>query len=346
MDLNKVYDAFKSDQTQPIKLKDCYTDKDGFPNAKAFDDFVKEIEDDSYRLILITVNLAKANLKGYAFGNYILRRFINSLNNCYAFRIQGNKFNLVVKDEYLEDVNKLLQAENEYYEIYRGELKQALDPRELRSQIQKGVELMYQDKTSKKTHKYQEETSIVGDKGNTPLELQEGFHKKHRITMWYTKIMVSITEPTFKEFTVYVYPAEFRPPMASLPVVVIVDDMIKYRAYYDTSVKFGVNGIMFTISSRFDREGKLNTSIFQMGEGKVDFKVEPHEGVCIPANFGKRVDTREIYPIKQNVKGYCDFVVLEDDEVTVNADGIIEKDGKRYTVHMDDQFVELIKLSE
>ena len=55
----------------------------------------------------------------------------------------------------------------------------------------------------------------------------------------------------------------------------------------------------------------------------------------------------EIYPFRQNIAGYCDFVYLENDTVTLNTTGIItDENGRRYSVHMDNQYINLMALQK
>lgn len=141
--------------------------------------------------------------------------------------------------------------------------------------------------------------------------------------------------------------------MESLPLIVVVDDLLEYRVMQGKDVHFGVEGIVFSVSARYDREGHLNTAVYQMKDEMMpdepeqcELEIRTHEGSCVPANFGKRISSkREIYPIRKNIQGYMDYVLLENGTAVINTEGVIEKKGKLYGVFSDDNYVELIPIS-
>lgn len=344
---NELYRKYTSNEGLYVCHKEHFTDKDGFPNFKAFDDFSKHLEENrEYRLICMNVDLRKSNAVNYSFGSYILRKFILSFQNCYCFRIQGEKFNIIVEKCNLDEIIKILDAPsslpNSCCDIYYGMVDEPYTYNKSKELIQKSVVLMYQDKAGKQSKK--RSNALIGDKGNTPLELQETTERKFRNTMWYSMVHITITDPEYKELTVYVYPTEFCKPLESIPLIVVVDDMLSYRLLYDKNISFGVDGVLFTVNARFNREGHLNTSVFHTGEGMCEIEINTTEGVCIPANFGKRVGVREIYPIKKNIQGFCDYVILENNKAELNTSGVISVDNKKYGVYLDDSCIDLIPI--
>lgn len=80
------------------------------------------------------------------------------------------------------------------------------------------------------------------------------------------------------------------------------------------------------------------------------YSITPHEGVCVPVNFGKRIGKDELYPIKRNAEGLCDYVLLknvdidEEHETQIVTSGILIKDGIKYGVYIDEDFIDLLPI--
>ena len=219
--------------------------------------------------------------------------------------------------------------------------------------IQKGIALMYQDKFSRINRNNKKNNMICGNKGNTPVELQETELRKYRKTMWYATIGLKVKSPVYKESTIYVYPTRLGHPLETIPILVVIDDMLKYRVEYGKDVKFGIGGTMFSVNARFTREGHLNVSFFKDSEGdekNYDYTITKTEGECIPANFGKRIGKDEIYPIKKNIQGGCDYVLFKNTDAESNHEpqivtsGVIEMDNIKYGVYMDELSIDLIPI--
>ena len=345
--INQLYERFQSDESCTLPCKEVYTDRYGYPNENAFHSFTESLidNDEDYYLVCLNIDLRKANSTSMAQGDYVLRKFILSLNQYYVFRIRGEKFNMLVTKEQIPEVKERLDTPNEKYQIYYGIVKDApFKPHnsvEEKALIQKGIALMYECKIEKSAPA----PAIIDTKGNTPKELQEDKLRKYRSTMWYSTVNITITKPEYKEVSVIVYPTQWKPDMASLPVIVAVYDNISYNVKYGKNVMFGVNGIRFSVSCRFDHDNHLDTTIYTVdkGDATVKFKIDTSEGVCIPENFGKRLSrTKELYPLRKNSTGMYDFIILEDERITLNTDGCyISPNGKRYGVFADDTFIEL-----
>ena len=113
---------------------------------------------------------------------------------------------------------------------------------------------------------------------------------------------------------------------------------------YDKNINFGIEGILFTINARFTRDGHLNTSVFNTDKGVCKIEINTTEGIYVPANFGKQVGSREIYPIKKNIQGFCDYVLLENGKAELNTSGVISVNNKKYGVYLDDSCIDLIPI--
>lgn len=70
--------------------------------------------------------------------------------------------------------------------------------------------------------------------------------------------------------------------------------------------------MIFTINARFDRESHINTSVFHSEVEKCRTDIKTSEVVCIPAKFSKRIRAgKDIYPVRKNIKGTCNYVLLD-----------------------------------
>lgn len=349
--LDKIYEGFKSDENCIVRCRDIYTDQYGYLNEYAFHQFVSQLTSqpsgEDYFLICFNIDLRLANLVSHAQGDYVLRQFIISLEDYFVFRIQGEKFNMLVTKDQIPKVKELLDKPSEKYKIYYGIVKEkpffphsAIEEKEM---INKGIALMYAHKGEKRTSI---NDGIIGDKGNTPKELQETKLRKHISTMWYSKATLIITNPIYKEVTIYIYPTEWKEPLVSMPIIVAIYDNVDYNIKFGTDVCFGVSGFRFSASCRIDRDNHMGTSIYTRDPPntcKFSVKIESKQGVCVPANFGKRLTaTKELYPLRKNASGLYDYILLDDGVISLNTDGCyISPNGDRYGIFMDEEFIEL-----
>lgn len=348
--MTDIYRQYRSDEVIQLSYKDVFEDSDGYPNSMAFEDFAEKTQADNrhYYLVCLSIDLRKANEKNYAYGNYVLRKFVltmKKIKGCYPFRLHGEKFNVLVEQESLTELKAFLTKENEWYEIYYGVSGTEFSYAGHTEQVRICVEQMYIDKSRKKNKQRKEKQTelIIGNKRNTPLHERETETFKNRSTMWYAAVTATVYEPVYKKIMLYIYPTQYCEPMHSIPVLVIADDMLKYRYFYGKEIQFGVGQVRFIINAHFDNDGHLNVSVFNINTGKCELTKEIREADCIPANFGKRFGAGEIYPIKENVAGYCDFIYLENGKAELNTTGIAKhENGQEYMVHMDSQSIHLI----
>ena len=345
--LDQIYEQFRSTDVCSFPFKDYYTDRCGYLNENAFHCFTQSLTDSSeeYYLICLNIDLRKANSTSMAQGDYVLRRFVQSLENYYIFRVQGEKFNILATKEQIPEIKARLNEPNDLYKIYYGIVSDApFNPQnsvEEKAMIRKGISLMYESKGEKGSPI----APVSGITGSTPKEYQEEKLRKYRKTMWFSTVEITILKPEYKKVSVIVFPTEWKPDMASLPIIVAAYDNIDYNVKYGKNVVFGINGIRFSVSCRFNHEEHLDTTIYAIdkGDAAVRFKIDTTEGICIPDNFGKKLsDTKELYPLRKNSSGTYDFVILENEHLTLNTDGYyISTNGKRYGVFADDTILEL-----
>lgn len=339
-----MYNEYFSETTIVTSMKAYYTSRQGFPNRKAFVDYGSKVGH-GYYLVCMNVDLRKANKSSYEYGTYVLRKFIMGLiDEGYAvFHITGEKFNVLVQGDKVLDLKNTLDEVYEDFNIYYGIIMtKEYTPDNSAELIAEGIVKMYQDKAVKKKERVTEELVVR----NTPPELQETTKRKFRCTTWYAVIELTVTKPEFKTVMIYVFPTEYKRPLATLKTIAVVDDMGEYRTYYDTGIELGVGGVQFSLSCRFDRQGLLNVAFFKASEkGEYKHEIYVHKGECIPANFGKRVgEGREIFPIRKNVHGFFDYILLnqKEDTIELNTEGTFQSAGITYGVYQDKEFIDLI----
>lgn len=353
--MKQRYDDYSNTEMITVPKKRLYTDSCGCLNENAFQDFVSQLDEaENYYLICLIVDITECNKKyGFAFGTRLLRQVYLQLNEYfYVFRINGNKFNMIVAEKDLPNAEKMLNSNtNGVFSIYYAVLKDMTVTEENISEVRKQcVEMMYSDKARKTKKKYSEvrDDKIIGNKGNTPAELQETATCKYIETMWFGTIHIEETSPQIRSVRAYIFPTEFKENLASLNLVAAVDDFVNTRIYSGTCIEFGLDGMKFMISARFDREGHLNISCFKDREskGNCDIKIDSHEGNCIPANFGKRIGHGlEIYPFRQNSYNTFDYILWnkEEKKAVLDTTGAVTVKGIDYTVFRDDKAINLLK---
>lgn len=352
--MKTVYSEYMSDKQVTVAKKVLFTDCDGFPNENAFRDFIGHLtEDDDCYLACVNVDLSESNKNSFAFGTLMLRKtFLRLKERFFVFRVHGDKFNIIVPKADIELAEKMLSSEGDgQVKTFYGFIKDMPITSKNCSELRKhGVELMYQDKALRTNQQAMDvrEDKIVGNKGNTPSELQETVTHKFIETMWYDKIVFKEHEPDVRDITVWVFPTEYKENLASVNMIVVVDDLINTRVYSGTSVTFGFDGIRFAISGRFDSNGQFNVVSFRVdnGEGKCELKITAHEGECIPASFGKRIGNgQEIYPFKANPFGTYSYIFWDNETQTATLDdtGMVKMDDKLYSVHFNSQGIDLIE---
>lgn len=349
------YKNYIEDEIISVTKKELYTDYEGFLNEKAFHNFVSTLtKEDDYRLLCLIIDVTQANKKSYATGSLIMRTTVFKLAEYFfVFRVNGNKFNVLLKKRDFESFVEFVKKEkSDLFSMYYGFVGETPVTKESIEDIRKlGVSAMYEDKAEKtKRRNLIREDKIIGNKGNVPVELQETTTRKHIETMWYATIKIQELEPFVKDVMVYVFPTEFKPPLASLNMVVVVDDLINQYVYSGSNIRFGFDGMRFNLTSRFDKAGKLSVSFFKEKslQGKYQADIYCHEGEYIPVFFGKYIgEEKEIYPFKRNAFGTQDYILWNNKErkAEIIDTGIIKIGDKEYSVYADDTGIDLCKLS-
>lgn len=352
--MRENYKSYWANDPITVTKRELYTDSEGYPNEVAFSHYVKKLTpSDKLFLACINIDLRASNqAKGYAFGTLVLRKAILQLQDFFAvFRVSGEKFNLLIPEENLKDAKAMLsKCPKQLFTIYYGiATKEYVCADNIETLRREGIDLMYAHKAEMTGKKHEEvrDDKIIGDKGNTPAQLQETDTHKCRDTMWYGVIDFEELQPFAKSVKAYVFPTEYKDKKMSLHQIVVVDDLVNTRVLTGNNVMFGFDGIKFSVSTRFDEHGNLSILCFKDREskGQVEMNIQLHEGNCIPASFGKRIDSKkELFPIKQIASGGYSYVLLDRStgEVTFDETGMVEVNGKQYAVCVTEDSIDLI----
>lgn len=345
------YGKYLSEDKIIVTNKDYYTDSGGYQNEKAFWDFVSSLtEQDRMYLLCIDVDLSPSNAKSIGYGNLVLRMLFTRIREVFPiFRIRGNKFNIFVPDDRVNEAQEIIDSDNSEFFVIHGEIltDKFVSHDNVNELIAEGIKKMFTEQDR------QDPEMIIGDKGNTPVWQQETPTKKYIAEMWYATIRFREKKPIVRELIAYVFPTEFKPPMAMLHTIVVLDNMIEAKLYEGTVVQIPLDGMRISISARFDHDNHINISWFKANgsEGEIEADMEIHEGNSIPANFGKRIgQTKEIYPVKLNSQGLYEYVLFDKKAVypakkaTYVENGIVQGKQGEYEVHRDSTVIELVKM--
>lgn len=347
----KNYEDYTSSEKMTVTKREFFTDNDGYPDEKAFWDFVRYVsEEDKMYLLCLDVDLKSSNAKGTGFGDLVLRTFFTKMQNHFpSFRMRGTKFNLFVHESNLALAEEMLTTDNSklftlYGEVLKDKFVSCDNVDEL---LQEGIKKMFNGRV--------DTDKIVGDKGNVPAERQETSTRKYLSTMWYARIIFNETKPSRRTLTAYVFPTEYKPPMALLDTVVVLDDVVKPRVYEGSMITIPIDGMMIKVTTRFDNDGHLavswSKSLESKSNGEIEGTIDIHEADSIPVNFGKRISsTKEIYPIKPNTQGLYEYVMYDrtaeypKHKAEYITSGIVQGKVNSYEVHMDSEVIELVKV--
>lgn len=346
------YGKYLSNDKIVVTSREYYTDSNGYQNEKAFWDFVKDMtEADRMYLMCIDVDLSPSNeLKGTGYGDLVMRTLFTKIRESFPiFRMRGTKFNIFVPEDevsYAEEIIAPSDTNKDFY-IVHGMIvtDKFVSSENVKEVLVKGIKGMLGDR--------KDTDAVIGNIGNTPAMQQETPTMKYIAEMWFAEITFTETKPNPRTLKAYVYPTEYKSPMAMLHTIVVLDDMVEARVYDGTVVQLPIDGMRISITARFNHDGKMIISWFKSGEseGEIEGIIEMHEGNSLPANYGKRIgSTKEIYPVKMNGQGLYEYVLYDkkavypEKNVTYVTSGIIKGKKDTYEVHRDSTVIQLIKI--
>ncbi len=197
------------------------------------------------------------------------------------------------------EISKEKERENEEREKKARETEEAL------LRVEQEVEQRRLEAEAKR--KEEEDNGLIATTSAETDDVKETGTRKDLSTMWFAKKEIEYQEGyTYHNDTLYIFPTEYRKALVSLPLLVVKETDGEYEVFTGTNVK--INNV--DISARFMRDGTLKVTTVSDTAVVSLVSEEIHNGIFTPKNFGKKVDEGELYPIRQNISGTCDCVLL------------------------------------
>lgn len=167
--------------------------------------------------------------------------------------------------------------------------------------------------------------------------------KKALDTMFFTKINVAYETTQYRELTLWVFATEYVKPPVTVKTIVVYEDN-GYKCLYGTNNELTVNGVTFVVNGRFSDNGEFKTAVIPLTEAckVLDRQEVVNQGDYTPKHFGLCLNGAEVYPIRQNIDGMCDSVILKDGELTLSK-GYEQIDGKTYELVLSFETFEAVE---
>lgn len=354
------------ESTIPVDETDELT---GLPNRKGFKRYITEMDESGkgYAIIFFDVNnLKKTNdTLGHAKGDILLTTVANEIKKKFTnlYRVGGDEFNAVIpitefNSQYLDDIDKALkeitQTRNDgiIFETAHG-YALSTEAFTLSDVMSLADQRMYEDKKRKKAviqtvSETSDETKSIMDQivesmfpienvipGTLPFGDDEPL-RKTLDTMWFTRIKLSFEHNGYKEVNLWVFATDYAKPPLPVNNIVVLEDGDGYIFAYGKNTIIRTGNSVFMVNARFKTEGRLSVSIIpQNDEIKITHRIDDENiGNYTPKHFGLLLDNIEIYPLKQNLDGLCDCILLKDNDVFLSS-GNLKMNGNQYDIVLE-----------
>ncbi len=172
--------------------------------------------------------------------------------------------------------------------------------------------------------------------GTLPFGDDEPF-RKTLDTMWFTKIDLSYEHGKYHETKLYVFATEYQKPPLPVNSIVVAEDNGDYVFSFGKNNIIRVGNSVFMVNARFSAEGRLTVGVIpQNDEIKiVDRTNSDNAGAYTPKHFGLVVRGYEVYPIKKNIDGLCDCILLKDNDVYLSS-GLVDTGNEKYEIVLNE----------
>lgn len=202
-------------------------------------------------------------------------------------------------------------------------------------------------------------TCIPGTAHETD-DVKETERRKYLSTMWYLKEELScMYQDKLKQVTLYIYPTEFLKPPYFVQNIVVCDDGLHLFAEFGTGVEIEVDGLTYHIGAHFvkgNTENPFASMITVSNQSGTDIdiaerKTSLHKGLFTPDIFGKTWLDKQCFPIRQNINGLCDTVILKESDETDSgydvelSNGVLKDGEDTYHAVLSEQTYEIVKMS-
>lgn len=238
----------------------------------------------------------------------------------------------------IEDIKRKEEIEKQSLEIERLKAEKEAEEERIRleqeRQKQMEAERIKAEEEAER-QRIEEEERIKRDLENGLIpntrwehdEFEETAEEKNLATMWYVKNKLTFLDKkgNFSQHNVYIYPTDYQKPLATVPVIVVIETDGEYKIEQGTLIEANIGGYAFSISSRFMENGTLVASLYCSeieDENAIKQETEVHNGKFTPKHFMKQIEYNgmmlEALPIKENIQGYCDCVIKAGDEIEIS----------------------------
>ena len=149
-------------------------------------------------------------------------------------------------------------------------------------------------------------------------------NRKMLDTMWFTDIRLAYEHNGYKESKFRVFATEYLKPPLPINNIAVVEDGDTYAFAYGKNNIVRTGNSVFMVNARFTTEGKLSVSIIPQNDeiNIVNRTDKENIGRYTPRNFGLKVKDMQIYPIRPNIDGLCDSIILKDNDVFVTTGNV------------------------
>ena len=242
-------------------------------------------------------------------------------------------------EEAIEANQKLIDKVNSFDEENEKAKKKALA-----LQNKKGLDDMLKISARAKEKQEKEEKEIYlaecSKKGIIPYttEYVDDTDERPLDTIWYSKseFRYEVSDDAYKT-TFYVFPLSFSGVEKSLDILVAIENNGEFEIVKGNMLEYGFNTIKVVISARFDKNGKFITNIsFPNKATVISQKCDTHDSKFTSKHFGKTFEGKQIFPLRTGLNGYCECVILEDDNCSLSRGVIMENEKSAY-VHLTDE---------
>ena len=186
----------------------------------------------------------------------------------------------------------------------------------------------------------------IPDKPMEDEQVVETDRSKKLLTMWWAKENVAyMKNGEYVNVTFYLFPIEymrFPKPSAFILVEEYNGDYSTYLVNNPKNITVKVGNIDISLGFLFTKDGniRVNLNSYTQGVEEIERNEDFQIGMFTPHHFGKVIDTSlgsyQIFPVKENINGTCDAVILSEDNEVMIVKGSAVLDGRTYSFYLSD----------
>ncbi len=183
---------------------------------------------------------------------------------------------------------------------------------------------------------------------NTSKEIDglETTERKSLLSMWFAKTSLHFVDTSkgYHEATIYSFPLEYKKaPFTSKSCIVVEDDRGEYQSYVATNHNFTIGNTSFVLVVKFNKDGQITIAVVSENDTTeiVELETTTHCGEFTPTTFGKTFFEYEVFPIKKNINGLWDCVLVNGEDSFL-SNGMEERDHCTYTFYQSDDYFEIV----